>query len=109
MIELPKEVKYQGFNHIQLKRQDNIAIYQKCLGNILVGYETIIIQARYPQETYFRHTGNNPELKEHYPQTSAWGRYGFTYKHLKDAERKFDELLEKSSKKSKETAIKSAI
>lgn len=106
MIQLPEEIGIGGFRHTQVKRIGNLAIYGKWLGNILIGYEVIKIQVRNPQESMFRY---KPQVKEYYPPTTSWGKYGFSYKHLKDAERKFDELLEKSSKKSKETVIKSVI
>lgn len=89
MRKLPKSFKHKGFDHTQLKREGNKAIFKKTKTNSkLVSYEVVLLSSHNGYEL----AGQYIEPAETYPSTSQWGIKGFTYNDLKLAEAKYTTL-----------------
>lgn len=100
MKTLPENFTTKGFEHRQLKRIGNIAIFERFQSKPeKCHYEVIRIQSHNGRTI----AGNFIPPAEFYPSTSQWGSNGFTYtegqsgsrdKALKQAEERFSQLLE---------------
>lgn len=85
--EIGKNKSYEGYKLKQLKRTGNICIYQVDSGT---HFEVVKLRLETPSEAYLK----QGFLKEEkYPRSEQWGRYGFTYKDLESATKKFNELI----------------
>lgn len=90
MKKLPVTFTKLRFCFKQLKRFKNIAIYNRCREDGSVNhYEVIVIQSH---QDYKLGDVTIP-ASETYPSSEKWGIYGWTYLNLKDAERKFEQLI----------------
>jgi hypothetical protein len=83
-----------GFEYRQLKRAGNVAIYQqtrKGRSPAFSSYEVVILRPYKAWESF----GRFFPAGERYPKSEDWGLYGFTYRTIEEAERKFAELTGK--------------
>lgn len=99
MKELEKEFMLSGFQYLQEKRNEKFAIYSQWLNNKQMGYEVIIIGKQKAGKINRGGIEIEVEAKELYPTEKRWGDKGWTYKDIKSAEKKFEELnAEKTAK-----------
>ena len=101
---LDKEFDSRTFHFKQLKREHDIAIYEKTKegfnkGSKILNYEVIKV---------LRHEGLKYPGKEalsapaeFYPSAERWGSHGFSYKSLAEAEKRFSMMLVEKPKTSK--------
>ena len=89
MESLPTRFTHRNVLYTQLKRYNNLAIYEQHIGKAH-RYEVVLIQYR---PTYTFPNGITVEAHEAYPSSSQWGTYGFTYYSLGEAELKFNEMI----------------
>jgi hypothetical protein len=83
---------YDSFRHDLVERVGNVAIYQKIKPSIgYVGYEVVRITLRPPHP--FDQKKDQYDRVEHYPASSEWGTYGWTYQTLDKAKFRFAKLL----------------
>lgn len=87
-VPLKTDFTSQGFKYLQLKRIGDVAIFKQSKSKRIVSFEVIIVK---------RHEGYTLkdtwiEPAEIYPSTSQWGSSGWTFKDIKKAEEKFDEI-----------------
>jgi hypothetical protein len=85
--------RYSGFTLTQLKRARNVAIYKQTKDKQSPAFEVVIIR-KVEAWTAF---GKEFPATEYYPANEDWGTYGFTYRAIEDAERKFVELSGKET------------
>jgi hypothetical protein len=92
---------FKNFRHIQLKREGDVALFQKTSepGNhspeaFEAGYEVVVVGRREAGEIF----GNIVEASETYPSNEQWGIKGWTYTNLKDAEKRFSKLTKTNTK-----------
>ena len=91
MKRLKKEFKSCGFYFKQLKRVDNIAIYEKTLIKPVCdrsSYEVIRISSHNGYKLGWSYI----DPAETYPSNSMWGTHGFTADTLANAEKQFDKM-----------------
>lgn len=86
---LEKEFKKKGFNHKQLKRDGELAIYERWKDVEAPHFEVIKIGSHNGYEL----GGTYIEPAETYPSDGQWGTAGWTYLALEEAEKKFKYLL----------------
>lgn len=89
MKVLEKEFEKGGFKHKQIKRERNVAIYERWKGNQTPHFEIVVIKELGDREIF----GRSYEASEVYPSSSNWGQTGFTHHDLESANKKFHELL----------------
>jgi hypothetical protein len=82
------EFGHSGFTLTQLKRAGDVAIYKQSKRKQPAGYEVVVLRP-YEAWTSF---GKDFPAGEQYPKSEDWGTYGFTYRTIEAAERKFREL-----------------
>ena len=103
MKKVPLKFNKHGFVFEQLKRENNIAIYKQIEDDVIVGLEVVKIQtAKRDYKPFKIKTGD-----ESYPHTNMWGTEGWSYgvghpkyynNALERANKKFDNLIDKSKK-----------
>ena len=87
---LNEKFKSCGFNFNQVKRDGDIAIYEKVpITHNGVSYEVIKIS----RHNGYKLGGNLVHPAETYPSNSLWGTHGWTCTSMENAEKKFKELL----------------
>jgi hypothetical protein len=86
------EIRQSGFTLTQLKRVGNVAIYQQTKKKQTTAFEVVIIRRREASTAF----GKDFPATEYYPHNEDWGTYGFTYRTIEGAERKFAELTDKA-------------
>lgn len=69
------------------------------------GYETVVIRSRKAKTSVFDGKTVHFPAKEFYPSNDDWGTFGFTYRHLKDAMQKAQELHEVYANKAPLAAV----
>ncbi len=90
---LEKNFTYKGFEHSQILREGNIAIYkQKLQSGITEKFEVIIIESHNGYEI----AGQKFPPSEMYPSSTQWGVKGFTLLTYEDALKKMN-LLKKNN------------
>jgi hypothetical protein len=98
MQELKTEIKISKDRTLkQLKREGMVAIYELFgPGNILYGYEVIRIKIREAGEVF----GTHYPVREIYPASEEWGRYGWTYgvNYIDKAMARFNGLVREEQK-----------
>jgi len=107
MKKLNKQFTSRGFEHKQITRNGDKAIYERNLiGSDRKHYEVIKIQSHNGYEIAGKHyevikiqshngyeiAGKHYEPSEFYPSSSSWGALGFTYNTLKEAKEKFNQV-----------------
>jgi hypothetical protein len=85
---LSGEFRQSGFTLTRLKRVSNVAIYQQTKKKQAPAFEVVIIRRREASTAF----GKEFPATECYPHNEDWGTYGFTYRTLEEAERKFREV-----------------
>lgn len=91
MVKLRTQFTMNGFFFKQCKRTGNIAIYEQWKDDNLLSYEVIRVKVKPAEENQLyviRH-----DETEVYPKSREWGENGYTYKTIKEAEVKFNEML----------------
>jgi hypothetical protein len=94
MRPLETELIFQGRTLRQIKRTGMVAIYElRNEGEMLRGYEVIVIRIRRPEEAFGRFY---PE-REVYPGNEDWGIYAWSYQACDKAgaQKRFGSLLPK--------------
>lgn len=91
MKQLEKEFKKWRFDFVQFKREGDFAIYQKSLNGGTPSFEVVEIQSHNGMEVF----GNWVEPAEYLPNNEQWGKKGWTYLTLENAEKRFKELCGK--------------
>ena len=88
MKTLETNFRKNGYEYELVKRNEIAAIFaQKSEGRV-IAYETIIIKFY-----AYTNTGNHIiEGGEYYPTTKMWGKDGFTYHFLHQAEERFQKI-----------------
>ena len=95
-IIVSKYFIYNYFTFKQVKRMKNIAIYSQSADGKIIAYETVRIR----KHNGFTVRDIEVEPAETYPPNSTWGKDGFSYTTLNEAEIKMKSLLkEKPSQK----------
>lgn len=94
MKELEKRIEYKGFVYLQEYRDEKYAIYSQWLDNDLIAYELIKIR----KNKEFERFGKSYGACESYPTDREWGDSGWTFKTLKEAEKRLSEYKSKLSK-----------
>jgi hypothetical protein len=91
MKKLPKEKLKNGCHYRQVKRSENVAHYEQCCSHLgrVIGHEVFIIKKSPVRE--FK--GNTIEAHEVFPCDEAFGLTAWSFGSLKDANKKYDELL----------------
>lgn len=84
MKTLKPQFSKNSYQYNLLKRNHLFAIYEQIDEGRIIAYEVIIIQNRQEGKTP---SGQITEAGEYYPKTSQWGTYGWTYRHLQEAEK----------------------
>jgi len=84
-LVLPKEFECKDGKFKQIRRVEDLAIYQRDFH-----FELIKIQSCNPFEIT---PGVFTEKKEGWPNDNSWGTLGWTYLDLQSAEEKLNELL----------------
>jgi hypothetical protein len=91
MKKLETEFTYKGWNHLQVFREDNIAIYQRQKEGVRSPHYEVV---RVKSHNGFQIPGcERSEPAEYYPPDRLWGIDGFTFPELSDATAKAKELL----------------
>src|SRR6186713_2645735 len=81
----------RGWNHTQLKRTGEWAIYERSKPEGLPPHHEVV-RIRWKEARMVG--GREIPEGEHYPSSSRWGVDGFTLRDLEDAERCFAEKLQ---------------
>lgn len=94
MNQLPKSLTIAGFQHTQIDRDGDIALYRQSKPGQHDAFEVIIVQsheaAKIPNgDGTFREV----EAGETYPKATSWGRNGWTYGQESFARAKFRDLI----------------
>lgn len=94
MKRLPTTIRIGEFTHEQIQRDDRFAIYsQKWDGSDRLSYEVIRIQTHGDgQIPNGDGTFRKIEAGETYPKAHQWGREGWTFSSLVEAQQRFFEL-----------------
>jgi hypothetical protein len=80
---------HDGFDYIFHKRVDRVCLYSQILDGVFLGYEVVVLK-------YHRQiTSKGQVTPERFskPKDEDWGDYGWTYKSVHDAEKKFNYLI----------------
>ena len=89
---LPTTFGSDGFDFRQLGREADIAIFVKQKPAFrFKSYEVVIIQKR---DAYIWPNGQTTPADEAMPSSRDWGKYGWTYQTLEDAELRFKSRAE---------------
>jgi hypothetical protein len=92
MNKLPVTFRSDDFEFQQLRREGDIAIFVKQKPTFsFKSYEVVIIQKR---DAYTWPNGQTTPAHEAMPSSRDWGKHGWTYQSLKDAEARFKSLVE---------------
>lgn len=98
MKKLEKKFTNKNFSYKQIIREGDIAIYEQMLIDPDAKnkrYEVIIIKSHNGYEI----AGNKLPPSEMYPSANQWGKLGWTFIDLPDAEKKFKKLKNLELKK----------
>lgn len=95
MTFLPTQFTKSGWTFQQVKREGNVAIFQRSKGGKQAHFEVVRVQ----HHEAFKFPGRDVETPagEHYPSSEQWGTHGWTHNMIEDAERKFSELVAKEA------------
>lgn len=90
---IPEKFIKNGFKHILVKREEEVAIYRRhpIASSKYSHYEVVIIGSHDGTEI----NGNFIEAGEIYPSTSQWGDKGWTFRTLEEAETRFISVKKK--------------
>jgi len=89
MTTLPNEFRKSGFYFRLVKRQGDKAIYSKSrAGGVGKHYEVIKIR----EHDEYVMGGVTIPAGESYPSSEQWGRLGYTYPTLEEAEERFNRI-----------------
>lgn len=98
MKPLPLTFEKKGFLHNQIFREEDIAIYERSQPDkpsIPVHFEVVRVRERGEQKVSY--PGSTEDVtypaQEIYPSSEEWGRMGWTFTELPDAQQKAQNLL----------------
>lgn len=89
MKTLETEFTKKSWSHKQIKREGNLAIYERGKEGVMPHYEAIRIKSH---NGFPLPTGEHTGPAEYYPGDEAWGVDGFTFPTLSQAEAKLVEM-----------------
>lgn len=96
MQALPKEFTHDGFNHRQIDRQRDVAVYEKRhRSGGAKSYEVVVVQKR-PATRW--PDGTTTPAREAMPSTEQWGQAGWSYVDRASAYRKMAATLHHKAK-----------
>ncbi len=97
MKTLPIKFSKLGFNHKQIARNDDFAIYERLKENWpSPDFEVIKITKARTEYTFPNGSVVN-KGDESYPTESKWGTYGFTFRNKEAALKKYNKLTNENS------------
>ena len=99
---LDKEFTKKGFTFKEIKRDGDVAIYEKISKHGCSHYEVISIG----RHNGYTLGGVDIEPSETYPSDSMWGLTGFTYTTLKEAEARMNTIKDSVCLKNKKSVKK---
>lgn len=83
----------KGFDYRQLRRTGDVALYEQTKSGLSsTWFEVVVVQRHEAYEI----GGSKIDAAETMPSASKWGTCGFTYRDMKEAEKRFDELAKKA-------------
>jgi len=88
-----------GWTHELLRREGLVCLVRRHKkGGSSQHFEVVVLKER--EERTFERAGSVLTLKaqEVYPSNEEWGKYGFTYRSPKEAQKRFESLLERTHK-----------
>ena len=89
MKPLAEQFVRKGFRHTAVVRVGGWAIYERQRPDVSKPHWEVVKPRTCPQREAF---GQVFEAQEVYPPSEEWGKYGFTYTTLADAQAKLKEL-----------------
>lgn len=95
MKVLETEFKQKGFNLKQIKRNKNVALFERSSKTGFQHWEVVIIRSH----NGYTIAGNNIPPSEYYPKEEDWGQFGWTFIDLERANKAFDSLVKEVNKK----------
>lgn len=100
---LPTQFHKKGWEHQQLVRLADVAIYERWKeGQQARHYEVVRIrQCKESTGTDDKGRVYKRQAQEVYPSSVDWGLRGWTYQQYEDAQKKFRELTESAARKSR--------
>lgn len=88
---LPKSFTAGGFNHEQVERSGDVALYRRWKqGGGREHFEVVRIKSH--DGLLYPGAKERTAPAEYYPSAEKWGTIGWTYPELEAAQRKYDEL-----------------
>lgn len=94
MTTIPKQFTKKGFEHRQIFREGNIAVFErKHTAGTIEHYEVVQIH----HHKAYTIAGQNIEAGEHYPSSGTWGTYGFTFSDREKAIARAVEMTRKAA------------
>ena len=102
MIQLEKHFIRFGFDHTQLHREKDIALYRRVSVDLrtleiepdpTIDFEVIKIEHQEANIISVGKASFNVVEKELYPKGKDWGSLGFTFTEYSKAKKLFDELI----------------
>jgi hypothetical protein len=88
--------KYKGFDFTQIDRIGDVALFEQSkVGLSRTWHEVVIVQRHGDYEV----SGVKIEAAETMPSSSAWGKFGWTYRSPTAARTRFDELVKREKDK----------
>ena len=92
---LKTSFRSKGFDYRQLGRTGDVALFEQTKPELSEPrYEVVVVQRHEAYEL----GGRTIEAAETMPSTSSWGRFGWTYRDPKEAQKRFDELVKKEKR-----------
>lgn len=96
MKPIPETFTRNGWEHVQLERQGNFAIYQRSKPAGLKPHFEVVRIAQNPAREQF---GKRIEAAESYPTETQWGKFGFTFGDEAQARTRLSQLVSKVQEK----------
>ena len=95
MKQLPIQFTKQGFNHEQVRREGDVAIYRRAPAS--GAYQHHFEVVRIESHNGYTIAGVHCPPSETYPTPEQWGSRGWTYNDAESANAKFSELVAKEA------------
>ena len=97
MKKIPNTFRKNGYDYLLLKRCDRLAIYEQSDKGKTFAYEFHKIRLNQPSIIKYKQPNGDVNvvkrpLREALPSNEDWGRYGWTFNTLKEADIKYESL-----------------
>jgi hypothetical protein len=97
LIHVPSDLRYHGYNYIQVYRGRRSCVYRQTYGKEIVGFEVFIIKIQ-PETILYGKLFKKHEL---WPKDGSFGKTAWSCFTLKEASEKYD-FIERSSCRTKD-------